>query len=150
LKTLSVNLKIIGVVHSTYKLTSDISHFYRNNISEIEIYEEYIDGLKDIEDFSHIHVFYWFHKSKGFSLHVKTPWENTPHGIFATRSPHRPNQIAHTIVNLKEKKDKALTVKGLDAIEGTPILDIKPYIKKLDIKKRAVSGWLEKIDLKNY
>lgn len=147
MKTLSVNLKIIGIIHSPYKLTSDVPSQYKKETSEIEIYEEYKQGLKGIEDFSHIHVFYWLHKSKGYSLHVNTPWDDVPHGLFTTRSPHRPNPIAHSIAKLIEREDNILKVRGLDAIDGAPVLDIKPYVKKFDIRERAVSGWLEKTDL---
>ena len=79
---------------------------------------------------------------------MNTPWDDIPHGPFPTRSPHRPNLIGHTTVEIVEQKDNILMVKGLDAIDGTPILDIKPYVKKLDIMIHAVSGWLEKTDLK--
>lgn len=144
---MSVNLKIIGIIHSPYKLTSDVPSQYKKETSEIEIYEEYKQGLKGIEDFSHIHVFYWLHKSKGYSLHVNTPWDDVPHGLFTTRSPHRPNPIAHSIAKLTERKDNILKVRGLDAIDGAPVLDIKPYVKKFDIREQAVSGWLEKADL---
>ena len=147
MKTLSVNLKIIGIIHSPYKLTSDVPRRYKKETSEIEIYEEYKQGLKGIEDFSHIHVFYWLHKSKGYSLQVNTPWDDVPHGLFTTRSPHRPNPIAHSTVKLIERKDNILKVKGLDAIDSAPVLDIKPYVKKFDIRERAISGWLEKTDL---
>jgi formylmethanofuran dehydrogenase subunit E len=148
MKKLSVNLRIIGVINSPYKIASDVPRRFRKEISKIEIYKEYQQGLKDIEGFSHIHIFYWLNKSKEYSLYVNTPWDDIPHGLFATRSPHRPNPIAHTIVKLVEKKSNILKVKGLDAIDGTPLLDIKPYIKKDDIKKGTVSGWLEKTELK--
>ena len=147
MKQISVGLKIIGVVHSSYKITKDVPRKRKKEISEIEIYEEYQQGLKGIEGFTHIHVFYWFHKSKGFSLLIKTPWEDTLHGLFTTRSPHRPNSIGHTIVELFEQNGNILRVKGLDAIDGTPVLDIKPYVKEFDMRTNAVSGWLEKIDL---
>jgi len=148
MKKLSVNLRIIGVINSPYKISSDVPRRFRKEISKIEIYKEYQQGLKDIEGFSHIHIFYWLNKSKEYSLYVNTPWDDIPHGLFATRSPHRPNPIAHTIVKLVEKNSNILKVKGLDAIDGTPLLDIKPYIKKDDIKKGSVSGWLEKTELK--
>ncbi len=147
MKELSVDFKIIGIIHSPYIKTEDVQRKCRKEISEIEIYEGYQQGLKDIKGFSHLHIFYWLHKSKGFSLLVKTPWEDPKHGLFTTRSPRRPNPIAHTIVELVEQKGNILRVKGLDAIDGTPLLDIKPYVKKFDIKKNAVSGWLENIDL---
>ena len=144
---ISVDLKIIGVVHSPYKTTADAPFQGNDKISKIEISKEYEGGLKDIEGFTHLHVFYWLHKSKGFSLLVTTPWDTTSHGLFTTRSPHRPNPIGHAVVELVEQKDNILSVRGLDAIEGTPVMDIKPYIKKLDVKTDAISGWIEKTNL---
>ncbi len=144
---MSVDLKIIGVVHSPYKTTADAPFQGNDKISKIEISKEYEGGLKDIEGFTHLHVFYWLHKSKGFSLLVTTPWDTISHGLFTTRSPHRPNPIGHAVVELVEQKDNILSVRGLDAIEGTPVMDIKPYIKKLDVKTDAISGWIEKTNL---
>jgi len=144
---MSVDLKIIGVVHSPYKTTADAPFQGNDKISKIEISKEYEGGLKDIEGFTHLHVFYWLHKSKGFSLIVITPWDTISHGLFTTRSPHRPNPIGHAVVELVEQKDNILSVRGLDAIEGTPVMDIKPYIKKLDVKTDAISGWIEKTNL---
>ena len=144
---MSVDLKIIGVVHSPYKTTADAPFQGNDKISKIEISKEYEGGLKDIEGFTHLHVFYWLHKSKGFSLIVTTPWDTMSHGLFTTRSPHRPNPIGHAVVELVEQKDNILSVRGLDAIEGTPVMDIKPYIKKLDVKTDAISGWIEKTNL---
>lgn len=144
---ISVDLKIIGVVHSPYKATADAPFQGNDKISKIEISKEYEGGLKDIEGFTHLHVFYWLHKSKGFSLLVTTPWDAISHGLFTTRSPHRPNPIGHAVVELVEQKDNILSVRGLDAIEGTPIIDIKPYVKKLDAKTDAISGWIEKTNL---
>ena len=147
MKKISVNLNIIGVVHSTYKTTKDAPFQGRDEFSEIEIDKDYIDGLKDIEGFSHLHVFYWLHESEDYSLIVKTPWDTKPHGLFTTRSPHRPNPIGYSVVELVEKKGNILKVKWLDAIEGTPIIDIKPYVKKLDSKTIAISGWTERTNL---
>ena len=144
---MSVDLKIIGVVHSPYKTTADAPFQGNDKISKIEISKEYEGGLKDIEGFTHLHVFYWLHKSKGFSLLVTTPWDTISHGLFTTRSPHRPNPIGHAVVELVEQKDNILSVRGLDAIDGTPVMDIKPYIKKLDVKTDAIPGWIEKTNL---
>ena len=144
---MSVDLKIIGVVHSPYKTTADAPFQGNDKISKIEISKEYEGGLKDIDGFTHLHVLYWLHKSKGFSLIVTTPWDTMSHGLFTTRSPHRPNPIGHAVVELVEQKDNILSVRGLDAIEGTPVMDIKPYIKKLDVKTDAISGWIEKTNL---
>lgn len=147
MKKLSVDLKIIGVAHSSLKTTNDAPFQGDDTVSEIEIFEEYSDGLHDIESFSHLHIFYWLHQSEGYSLIVNTPWDIKPHGLFTTRSPHRPNQIGYSIVELINREENKLIVRGLDAIDGTPVIDIKPYVKKLDIKKDAISGWAEHTDL---
>lgn len=140
-------LKIIGVVHSIFKKVRELPLRCKKNISEIEIFEDYIEGLCDIEGFSHIHVFYWLHKSKNYSLKVKTPWEDKLHGLFSTRSPNRPNPLGYSVVKIIDLKDNYIKVKGLDAIDGTPVIDIKPYIKKTDSIKYSSSGWLENLDL---
>ena len=140
-------LKIIGVIHSSFKEVEEVPFRCKKNISEIEIFEDYIEGLYDIEGFSHIHVFYWLHKSKNYSLKVKTPWDDRLHGLFSTRSPNRPNPLGYSVVKIIDLKDNYLKVKGLDAIDGTPVIDIKPYIKKTDSIKYAISGWLENLDL---
>ena len=147
MKKISVELNVIGVVHSRYKSPSEVPFKRKDHISEIELDRGLMEGLTDIEGFTHLHIFYWLHKSEGHSLIVQPPWDTKPHGLFATRSPHRPNPIGYSVVELIERKDNILLVKGLDAIEGTPVLDIKPFIKKRDCKLHAVSGWMENVDL---
>jgi len=149
MKAIPVELKVIGKIHSKYKTTNQAPRQGNDEISKIEIYEEFAEGLTDIEGFSHLHIFYWLDRSQGYNLMVQSPWDTTPHGLFTTRSPHRPNPLAFTIVELIQRKDNILTVKGLDAIDNTPVIDIKPYVKKIDVKQDAVSGWLERKYLKN-
>ena len=139
----SVKLNIIGIIHSPYKIPSEVPFRRKENVFEIELNKELVEGLTDVEGFSHLHVFYWLHKSEGYHLIVQPPWNTSTHGLFATRSPHRPNPIGYSVVELVERKGNILRVKGLDAIEGTPVLDIKPFIKKSDCKSKAVSGWIE-------
>lgn len=143
-----IELKIIGIIHSPFKTLEQAPRQGLDIQSEIEIYKEYQEGLKDIEGFTHLHIFYWLHKSKGFKLIIKTPWDNKPHGVFTTRSPYHPNPLAYSVVELVKRKNNILKVKGLEAIERTPLIDIKPYIKKIDQKKNVISGWLENIDFK--
>ena len=143
MKKIAVDLKIIGIVHSSWKTTNDTPFQGGDDVSEIEIFEEYSEGLQDIAGFSHLHIFYWLHQSESYSLMVNTPWDTKPHGLFTTRSPHRPNPIGYSVVELVNTEENRLKVKGLDAINGTPVIDIKPYIKKLDLKKDVVSGWTE-------
>ena len=140
---MKLKLEPIGIVHSPYKNRYEAPPQGGEEVSEIVVFDEYERGLKDIEGFSHLHILYYLHKSRGYSLSVKTPWDSEPHGLFATRSPHRPNLIGYSVVQLIERKMCTLKVKGLDAIEGTPILDIKPYIPKIDSKPNAKIGWLE-------
>ncbi len=142
-----MKMKQIGVIHTPYKTPAECPCQTRKSeqIAEIEVFKEYEGGLKDVEGFSHLIVLYWLHKSKGYSLLVRTPWDTEPHGLFTTRSPHRPNPIGITIVRLIERKGNILRVKGIDAIDGTPLIDIKPYVHAFDEKEgREVRiGWLE-------
>jgi formylmethanofuran dehydrogenase subunit E len=147
MKKLKIDLRIIGTIHSPYKTIKEAPRQGTDDKIEIEIFKEFMDGLKDIEGFSYIHVFYWLHKSEGYNLIVNTPLDTIPHGLFTTRSPRRPNPIGHSVVKILKVKDNKLYVKGLDAIDGTPVIDIKSYIKKLDIRNDARSGWTENVDL---
>ncbi|KPJ69358.1 MAG: tRNA-Thr(GGU) m(6)t(6)A37 methyltransferase TsaA [Syntrophobacter sp. DG_60] len=137
-----MKLKPIGIVHSPYKTRAEAPPQGKSDILEIEIFKEYEEGLKDIETFSHLHVIYWMHKSKDYSLLITTPWDTKLHGLFATRTPNRPNPLGHSVVELIERKGNILKVRGLDAIEGTPVIDIKPYVPRIDVKPEANSGWL--------
>ena len=148
MKTIQVKLKVIGIIHSPYKRVEEAPRQGTGDVSEIEILKEYEQGLTDISDFTHLHIFYWLHKSKAHNLIVRTPWDNRPHGVFTTRSPHHPNPLAYSVVSLLERKDNILIVTGLEAIEETPVIDIKPYIKKLDLKEDAISGWSENVEFK--
>jgi len=144
---LNIKLKIIGIIHSQYKTRAQAPRQGSNIISTIEIKKEYEKGLTDIEEFKHVHVYYWLNKSKGHNLMVQTPWDIKSHGLFTTRSPNRPNPIGHSVVEIIKREKNILKVKNLDAIEGTPVIDIKPYVKKLDIKNNTFSGWISKTEL---
>ena len=138
-------MKPIGIIHSPYKNrgTAPYQGYKSEEISQIEVFREFEEGLKDIEGFSHIIVIYWFHKSQGYHLLVKTPWDESLHGLFTTRSPHRPCPLGLTVVELISREKNILMVKGLDAIDGTPLLDIKPYITEVDKRSVVKPGWLE-------
>ena len=141
----SLELKPIGIIHSPYKSTGEAPYQCHKSeeISQVEVFKEFEEGLQDIEGFSHIIVIYWFHKSQGYHLVVKTPWDDGLHGLFTTRSPHRPCPLGLTVVELIAREKNILKVKGLDAIDGTPLLDIKPYIPSIDEKLPIKLGWLE-------
>jgi tRNA-Thr(GGU) m(6)t(6)A37 methyltransferase TsaA len=141
----SLELTPIGIIHSPYKDRGEAppQGNRSDKISNIEVFKEFEEGLKDTEGFSHLIVIFWFHKSRGYHLLTRTPWDDTPHGLFATRSPYRPCPLGVTVVELISREKNILKVKGLDAIDGTPILDIKPYISSIDERAVVKLGWLE-------
>jgi tRNA-Thr(GGU) m(6)t(6)A37 methyltransferase TsaA len=138
-----MEFKPIGIIHSPYKTPGEAPHQVRfsSEPAEIEIYPEYEEGLTDIEGFSHILVTWAFHKSKGYSLITETPQDVVTHGVFATRSPNRPNPLAISVAELVSRKGRILSVKGIDAIDGSPVLDIKPYITNIDDVSGVRLGW---------
>ena len=141
----SLELKPIGIIHSPYKnmRAAPYQGYKSEDISQIEVFKEFEEGLRDIEGFSHIIVIYWFHKSQGYHLLVKTPWDDSLHGLFTTRSPHRPCPLGLTVAELVVREKNILKVKGLDAIDGTPLLDIKPCIPSTDERLGIKLGWFE-------
>jgi tRNA-Thr(GGU) m(6)t(6)A37 methyltransferase TsaA len=108
----------------------------------LEILPEFAQGLKDIEGFSHLFVIWVFDRSDGYDLLGAPPGETVPHGVFATRSPRRPNPIALTVVELLRREGATLHVHGVDMLDQTPILDIKPYMSSIPIETLR-RGWLE-------
>ncbi len=107
----------------------------------LEILPEFALGLMDIEWFSHLIVLWAFDRSDGFDLLVTPPSDNRPHGVFTTRSPRRPNPLALTIVELLGRENGSLHVRGVDMLDSTPILDIKPYLSSVPAEKLR-RGWL--------
>ena len=107
----------------------------------LNILPEFAPGLTDIEGFSHLFVLWEFDRSEGFDLVAHPPSDNRPHGVFATRSPLRPNPIALTTVELLRREGAVLHVRGLDMLDGTPILDIKPYLSSIP-EETLRRGWL--------
>jgi len=107
----------------------------------LKIAPEFEQGLLDIEGFSHLFVLWEFDKSEGFELVGRPPVDDRPHGVFATRSPRRPNPIGLTVVGLLGREGSKLRVRGVDMLDGTPILDIKPYLSSIPAE-RLRRGWL--------
>lgn len=143
---LKIELRPIGMIHSPYETRRNAPSqgWHRSKmVSEVEVFEEYGEGLKDIEGFSYLHVLYWLHESGGYRLQITTPWDTELHGLFTTRSPNRPNPIGYSVVELVGREGNVLRVRGLDAVEGTPLLDIKPYVPGIDGVEDARAGWLE-------
>jgi tRNA-Thr(GGU) m(6)t(6)A37 methyltransferase TsaA len=134
----------IGYVTSPYKNTSEIpkglgAKHEANGV--LNILPEFEPGLTDIEGFSHLIILWEFDRSQGFELLGTPPSDNRPHGVFATRSPRRPNPIGMTIVELLRREGANLHVRGVDMLDGTPILDIKPYLSSIPAEKLR-RGWL--------
>jgi tRNA-Thr(GGU) m(6)t(6)A37 methyltransferase TsaA len=137
-------MRTIGVVRSPYKSTDQVPKgLGAQHEAEgiLEILPEFELGLTDIEGFSHLVVIWAFDRSDNFELLGKPPSDTRPHGVFATRSPRRPNPIGLTIVELLRRDGCMLHVRGIDMLDGTPILDIKPYLSSIpgEMLRR---GWL--------
>jgi tRNA-Thr(GGU) m(6)t(6)A37 methyltransferase TsaA len=109
----------------------------------VEIDPKYEDGLSDLDGFSHIVLLYHFHLSSGYSLKVKPYLDDTLRGVFATRAPHRPNQIGMSVVRLKRIDGTTIHILDVDIVDGTPLLDIKPYVTEFDPQDELRIGWLK-------
>ncbi len=134
----------IGYVRSPYAETDQVPKGLGAKHAaegELEVLPEFEAGLVDIEGFSHLYVIWVFSRSEGFELYGKTPADDEPHGLFATRSPRRPNPIALTVVELLGREGRRLRVRGVDMLDGTPILDIKPYLSSIP-EEQLRRGWL--------
>ena len=134
----------IGFISSPYKETSAIPKGLgarHDAEGTLEILREFEPGLADIEGFSHLFVLWEFDRAEGYDLFGRTPADNHEHGVFATRSPRRPNPIGLTVVELLRRDGNILHVRGVDMLHGTPILDIKPYMSSIPAEKLR-RGWL--------
>jgi len=137
----------IGIIHSPYKESKDIpiQGTFKDKIEAwLELKDKYVKGLKDLDKFSHAIIIYYFHKSQREEIEGKPFLEHDKHGIFAIRSPNRPNHIGFSIVKIRSIKENKMYFTEVDVLDGTPLLDIKPYIEYYDIRNNIVSGWLEK------
>ena len=114
-------------------------------VGSLEVLPEFEDGLTDIEGFSHLFVIWVFDRATGFELLGTPPSDTRPHGVFATRSPRRPNPIGLTVVELLRREGTSLHVRGVDMLDGTPILDIKPYLSSIPTESLR-RGWLEEAE----
>ncbi len=146
---MKITLSPIGTVHSPFKHADDIrqDQNWRPDgfdpiRGELEVFPGFAAGLDSIEGFSHIIVLFAFHEAETGKLTAQPPFETEEKGVFATRSPRRPNPLGLTVLQLLTRKENVLEVSGVDMIEGTPILDIKPYTPR-DQKRDASFGWLE-------
>jgi tRNA-Thr(GGU) m(6)t(6)A37 methyltransferase TsaA len=138
------SMKPIGYVRSPYHDTREIPKglgVKHDAEGTLEILPEFEPGLKDIEGFSHLYVIWAFDRAKGVELVVTPPSDNRPHGVFATRAPVRPNPIGLTVVELSGREGTVLRLRGIDMLDGTPVLDLKPYLSNVAAEKLR-RGWL--------
>jgi tRNA-Thr(GGU) m(6)t(6)A37 methyltransferase TsaA len=142
---MEIVMRSIGVIHSpfTEKQETPIQASRSQAIGTVDVSPEFAGGLRDIEGFSHIILIYAFHDSSGYSLLVRPFLDDREHGVFATRYPYRPNPIGLSIVKLLLRQEHTLTIEGVDVLDGTPLLDIKPYVLEFDLRTDTRAGWYE-------
>lgn len=144
----SLLVQPIGVVHSPWEDKRSAPRqpaLARGTVGTIELYDhaQYEDALCDLEGWSHIWVMFWFHLSEGFRSKVQPPRSEKKRGVFSTRAPYRPNPLGLSLLRLDRIEGRTLHVVDLDMIDGTPVLDVKPYVAYTDTAVDARSGWLE-------
>jgi tRNA (adenine37-N6)-methyltransferase len=145
---MDITMTAIGAVQTPFTATSEIPKgpdAKHDADGVIEIDPAFEAGLQDIEGFSHLFVLWAFHKAGGYDLVAHPPSDDRPHGVFATRSPQRPNPIGLTVVQLLGRDGRRLRVRGVDMLDGTPVLDIKPYLSSIpaaDLRR----GWLDEAE----
>ena len=145
--TESVKYNIIGVIHTPFKDKENTpiqGCFAPDKKGQIEVFPEYAAGLKDIAPFSHLILIYHFHKAEECELVTKPFLDKEKRGIFAIRFCNRPNPIGITVVRLNGVINNILDISGVDMLDGTPLLDIKPYVPQFDIKENVCDGWYRK------
>lgn len=144
---MEIRYEPIGIIHTPFQQTTGmpIQPTGAEGIQgTIEIFQEHARGLKDLQGFSHAILLYHFHRTKACRLVVTPFLDSIPHGVFATRAPCRPNPIGLSIVRLLGIDGTVVRVENVDMLDGTPLLDIKPYIPEFDERPSARVGWLEK------
>jgi tRNA-Thr(GGU) m(6)t(6)A37 methyltransferase TsaA len=138
-------MRPIGTIYSPFTDPSQtpIQSSRSQAIGQVSVFPEYAEGLTDLEGFSHIYLLYAFHCSSGYGLKVRPFLDDADHGLFATRHPCRPNPIGLSVVRLMLVNKNILFIEGVDMLDGTPLLDIKPYIPEFDIRSEVRLGWYE-------
>ena len=138
-------MRPIGVIRTPFTETQGmpIQPTFSQAAGRVEVFTEYAEGLQDLETFSHVILIYALHRSNGYALRVKPFLDDVAHGLFATRYPGRPNPIGLSIVRLLSRRENLLEVEGIDVLDGTPLLDIKPYVPDFDSRTDACAGWYD-------
>lgn len=142
-----VEFRPIGVLHSPFREAAGTpiqGAFAPDAEGTAEVFEEFAEGLTDLEGFSHLYLIYLFDRSLDYALMVTPFRDSTPRGVFATRAPRRPNPLGLSIVRLLAREGNVLRLAEVDFLDGTPLLDIKPYVPAFDCRTDCRSGWLER------
>jgi tRNA-Thr(GGU) m(6)t(6)A37 methyltransferase TsaA len=145
---MDITYRPIGIIHSPFTNLATMPIQPTSETSrpgQIEVYPEYAEGLKDLDGFSHLILLYHMHAIQGMKLQVIPFLDSSLRGVFATRAPSRPNPIGLSIVKLLGVQDRVLQVDDLDVLDGTPLLDIKPYVPEFDQREQVRLGWLTQV-----
>lgn len=145
---MKITYRPIGVIHSPFKEIAGMPiqpTGAREVRGTVEVLPKFVEGLKDLDGFSHIILLYHFHQAKGVSLSVTPFLDSQTRGLFATRAPRRPNPIGLSIVKLLSIERNVLHIENVDILNGTPVLDIKPYVPAFDQYPDSRVGWLEEV-----
>ena len=138
----------IGIIHTPFKEVENMPiqpSGAAGMHGTVDLYPEFAEGLKDLEGFSHLILLYHFHESRGHKLIVTPFLDSEPRGVFATRAPKRPNPIGLSIVRLVRIRGSTLDIENMDILDGTPLLDVKPYVPEFDYQEDCRIGWLEQV-----
>ena len=136
----------IGIIHTPFREVENmpIQPSGAEGIrGTVDLFPEFAEGLKDLEGFSHVILLYHFHESRGYKLTVTPFLDSKPRGLFATRAPKRPNPIGLSTVRLIHIRGCSLDIENVDILDGTPVVDIKPYVPEFDFQPACRIGWLE-------
>lgn len=151
---MNISYKPIGIIHTPFKTKEGMPIQPAGAAGirgTVELKREFTEGLLDLEGFSHIILIYHFHQSDGFDLKVTPFLDDKAHGVFSTRAPKRPNPVGISVVKLKCISDNILEIENVDMLDGTPLLDIKPYIPAFDVYEVEKTGWMKNnISLKDF
>jgi tRNA (adenine37-N6)-methyltransferase len=156
-----LELEPIGVIHSEHhvaKQTPIQPVCAEGSPGRVDVFPQYAEGLDDVEGFSHLHLIYWLHRAADIAGSVAGPsplkvvpfLDDVPRGVFATRTPVRPNPLGLSIVRLVERRGADLFVEDLDVLDGTPLLDIKPYVEGFDLRVGTRGGWTEQVSSETF
>jgi len=144
---MKILIQHIGIIYTPFKELAGMPIQPAGGVGvkgQVEVFEEFHKGLKDLDGFSHIILLYLFHRSQTYKLHTKPFMDSELRGVFATRAPNRPNPIGLSVVQLDRIENGTLHITNVDILYGTPLLDIKPYVPEFDTYSEIKTGWLEK------